>query len=141
MHDPLGWTLVFHIIGIVMWIGGLLAVTQIMAQSAAATEPAAREAYASMARRALNALAHAGLVLTVGSGVILLFLIPPAMRMAAWLHIKLTLVVLLIGLDIWLARMVNRMPAKMPARGRAGMMHGLFASLFFVILILVLLQP
>lgn len=141
MHDPLGWTLVFHIIGIVMWIGGLLAVTQIMAQSAAATEPAARQAYAGMARRVLNALAHAGLVLTVGSGVILLFLIPPAMRAAVWLQAKLTLVVVLIGLDIWLGRMVNRMPAQMPERRRSGMLHGIFASLFFVILILVLLKP
>ncbi|MGH9533719.1 MAG: CopD family protein [Terriglobales bacterium] len=146
MSAAFSWALVFHITGIVFWIGGLLMTTQVLA-AASQDDPAdatARACHQRTARRMLRAMAHPGAVITLASGGVLLYLAgrhDPAFFRATWLNIKLLLVVALLWLD-WLlwtrVRDLDRSPAH---RKDASMLHGVISAAFFIILILVFLKP
>jgi uncharacterized membrane protein len=140
MNTPLAWTLVFHLLGMVFWIGGLLMATQTLSLDSQATDPGARQANLLSARKTINALAHPGLVIMLVSGGLLLYFEPLALH-AAWLHAKLSLVVGLIICDILIFGRVRKLAAQPAARGFAAAMHGIVSALFFVILILVLIKP
>ncbi len=160
------WTLVAHLIGIVMWIGGLLAATMAIAQDAreAASFPvpgraaadasgqaalenyqnqreAAHAAYARLAQRLVRALAHPGLVLAVASGLGLLFQLSSMELHAAWLQIKLALAVAMIFLDWLITRQARQMEKTPPSRRLAMRLHMLVATVFVASRLLVLGQP
>ncbi len=159
------WTLVAHLTGIVMWVGGLLAATMSIAQDAreAASFPvparaadssaqpdlqdyqnqrqAAHAAYTRLAQRLMRALAHPGLALAVASGVGLLLQLPSLELRMAWLQIKLGLAVAMIFLDWMITRQARRMEKSTPSRKLAMRLHMLVATVFIVILMLVLVQP
>ncbi len=61
------WLLAFHVLGIVLWMGGLLAACVALAQSSAA-DPATRSAIAQSARKLLRVLADPGAALAILAG-------------------------------------------------------------------------
>lgn len=146
MSAAFAWTLVFHITGIVFWIGGLLMTTQVLA-SASQEEPndaAARACHQRTAQRTLRAMAHPGAIITLASGGLLLYLAgrhDPAFFHAAWLNIKLAIVAVLLWLDWRLWTRVRDLDRRPAARKDASMLHGIISAAFFVILILVFLKP
>ena len=134
------WTLVFHILGLVLWIGGLLIETNILARHAQETSPEVREALGHTEMRLLNGMANPGALLTVVSGIILILINRSYFLHAAWLHAKLALVVVLLGLHV-----VVFSRTKAFAAGRRDLqrrecmtLHGAISLLFLGILILVL---
>jgi putative membrane protein len=134
------WTLVFHILGLVLWIGGLLIVTNLQARQAEETSSEARAALGRMAMRLLNGMVNPGALLTVVSGVILIATNSSYYLRAAWLHSKLALVVVLIGLHgvVW-SRSKRLVAGQSEFRRRDWMtLHGVIALIFVGILILVL---
>lgn len=142
--------MVLHLTGIVMWVGGLLAATLVMAQAARETpgatgsdgeRQAAREAYRRISQRLLRALAHPGLILTIAGGLGLIFQAPRDVLQSIWLQAKLALVVGLVCVDWMITRQVRQMENAVPARGAALRMHALTATIFVIVLILVLVQP
>lgn len=136
-----GWVLVFHVAGIVLWIGGLFYALSVARSGGGAQDsPAARQQRAVLAQKAMRALAHPGAALTILAGLYLFYLLP-GVRMAAWLHAKLLLVLILIVFDILLTVQLRRMPEREPGKRSLGMFHGSVALLFFLILILVLVKP
>ncbi|HEY7856087.1 MAG TPA: CopD family protein [Terriglobales bacterium] len=126
--NAVDWILVFHLAGIILWFTGLL-----MAITAAPTS-------AALAQKGLRKFAHPGAGLVVITGVILMLLLPE-LRMAAWLHAKLTLVVILIAVDLVLTFRLRRQPAEQPSASFLGMISGLVGLLLVLILILVLVKP
>ncbi len=137
-NNVVGWVLVLHIAGVVMWIGGLF-----FALAAANGAPEAAEAKAErgrLARKAMRAQAHPGAALVILSGALLLYLAPGAAT-AGWLHAKLLLVLLLIVADLGLTLRLRRMPEHVPSPSQLGMFHGIIGLLFALILILALVKP
>ncbi len=136
------WTLVFHLIGLVFWIGGLLIATQVFAQHSQEAAPEAREALARIERRLLRAMANPGALLTVLSGIILILSNKSYYLHASWLHAKLALVVLLIGLHgvvLSRSRAVLSRPALSGIERRTWItLHGAIALVFIGILVCVL---
>lgn len=122
-----GWVLVFHLIGMVMWIGGLF-----MAM-AAATSGAAE-----LAQKGLRRFAHPGAALMIITGALMMVLMP-FVRDAMWLHVKLALVLLLIVVDLLVTARLRKGAA--PGRMRLGMYHSAVGILFLGILILALVKP
>lgn len=140
--NPVGWVLVFHLAGMVFWIGGLFLA---MAAAGAPLTPggegtAAREQRAWLAKKGLRGFAHPGAALIIVTGGLLFWLLP-GVRMAPWLHAKLGLVAILIVFDLLLTARVRRMPAHEPTPGQLGMFHGIISLLFLLILVLVLVKP
>jgi len=136
------WTLVFHIIGLVFWLGSLLVVTQILAIH---TEERSQETRATLGRlesKLLKGLAHPGAAIMVVTGLLLLYQDPNYLR-ETWLHAKLFLVVVLVALDLWLtfrARAFGENKIEL-SRRECLVLHGAISLVFLVIVILVLVKP
>ncbi len=137
------WTLVFHLIGLVFWIGPLLLVTHLLAVHTQEPSPEARQALGRLEMRFLNRLAHPGAVLMLITGVILIFTNRSYYLHAPWLHAKLFLVAILLGLDliIYLRTRAFQAGKIQLRRAECAALHGGVALVFFGILILVLIKP
>jgi uncharacterized integral membrane protein (TIGR00701 family) len=133
---------VFHLIGLVFWLGSLLVVTHVLALHTQERSPEGRAALARLEMKLFRGLAHPGAAVMVVSGIALLSLESYALR-EVWMQAKLVLVLVLIGLDL----MVYRRTAAFHA-GRIELRsdqcrawHGAIAGLFLAILVLVLVKP
>jgi putative membrane protein len=136
------WTLVFHIIGLVFWLGSLLVVTQILAIHTEETSPETRATLSRLESKLLNGLAHPGAAIMVITGFILVSLDPNYLR-EHWLHAKLLLVVVMIALDLRLtfrARAFQEGNIEL-SRRECVVLHGAISLVFLAILILVLIKP
>ena len=90
--------LVAHIFGVLFWVGGLLATSMALTRHTQETSTEARQALARLERIYLRGLADPGALLTILAGISLIMTKPSYYLHAPWLHIKLTFVLLLIGL-------------------------------------------
>ncbi len=136
------WTLVFHIIGLVFWLGSLLVVTQILSIHTEETSPETRATLGRLESKLLKGLAHPGAAIMVITGFILVSHDPNYLR-EHWLHGKLLLVVILVVLDLRLtfrARAFQEGSIEL-SRRECMVLHGAISLVFLVILILVLLKP
>jgi putative membrane protein len=136
------WTLVFHIIGLVFWLGSLLVVTQILAIHTAETSPETRETLGRLESKLLRGLAHPGAAIMVITGFLLVSQEPNYLR-EPWLHAKLVMVVILVALDLRLtfrARAFQEGKIEL-SRRECMIFHGAISLVFLVILILALVKP
>ena len=138
----IAWTLVFHLTGMVFWLGSLLVVTHILAVHSEEPSAEARATLGRLEMKLLKGLAHPGAALMVISGIILIGEDPHYLR-EHWLHAKLALVALLIILDLRVYFLTaGSLAGTAELRRRECMaLHGGISLVFFAILILVLLKP
>ena len=143
MSTFMTWTLVFHILGIVFWLGSLLVVTHVLACDAESESAEVHEVLSRLEAKLFNGIAHPGAVITVISGAILITMNANYYLRAPWLHVKLLLVVIIIALDA-----ITYVRAKAFHAGRITlqrkecmMLHGAIALLFIGVLIMVLVKP
>src|SRR5690242_19686298 len=99
MNSGVAWTLVLHIVGFVLWTGGLLTATQVMASRTQQKSAEASSALSRLELKLFNGVAHPGAAVTVIAGIIALVLQPNQLHQG-WMHAKLSLVVFLIALDL-----------------------------------------
>jgi putative membrane protein len=95
--------LVIHLFGWMFWVGGLLVTSMALTRHTQETSPEARQALARLERIYLRGLADPGALLTILAGVGLIMTMPSYFLHAPWLHLKLTFVLLLIGLHGFIA--------------------------------------
>jgi putative membrane protein len=136
------WTLVFHIVGLVFWLGSLLVVTQTLAIHAEETNPETRVTLSLLESKLLRGLAHPGAAIVVVTGFILLGHFPDYLHQH-WLHAKLSLVVILAALDLRLTfRLKAFQEGKIELSRRECMVfHGAISLVFLLILVMVLVRP
>jgi protoporphyrinogen IX oxidase len=138
----IAWTLVFHVIGLVFWIGSLLAVTHVLAIHLDETSAEARATLSRLELRLLRGFAHPGAAIVVLSGILLVSRDPHFLR-AYWLQAKMVLVAGLVGLDLrvtFCARGFQEGSVKLTRR-ECTALHGAIALVFFGIVILALVRP
>ncbi|MGD1101132.1 MAG: CopD family protein [Terriglobia bacterium] len=136
------WTLVFHIIGLVFWLGSLLVVTQILAIHTEETTPEMHVTLGRLESKLLEGFAHPGAALMVITGFLLVSHDPNYLR-EHWFHAKLLLVVILVALDLvvtFRARAFQEGKIEL-SRRECMALHGAISLVFFAILILVLIKP
>ena len=92
------WLLVFHVLGIMLWTGGLMAASLALAQHAQQTNAEARAAFAALEKKFLRAVADPGAALAILAGGALISTNSSYYLSARWLYGKLFFVLLLIGL-------------------------------------------
>jgi len=92
----IAWTLVGHVFGLVLWIGGLVMTTAVLAQYSPETSLEARQTLARMGRICLRGFADPGAVLTLLAGIILVATNRAYYLHARWLHVKMVFVAVLI---------------------------------------------
>ena len=129
-----------HVFGLVTWLGGLLTLASLLARVPEEVG-AARERIVVVARR-LGLGIHIGAAITVALGIALIFM-EPGVITQGWLHLKLTLVVILLYFHYRFFRRVGEIendPA-LATRGEFMMIHGVVSLLLIGILLLVMLKP
>ncbi len=137
----LAWILVFHLFGVIYWLGSLLVITRLLSMLPEEVG-AAKERLILAARRLFSVGANVGFIVILITGVMLIAEDRDVIR-HGWFHLKLLLVVVLMILH---ARMYRRIVAleNEPAsatRGEFSMLHGIVSALLLVILVLALLKP
>jgi putative membrane protein len=135
------WTLVAHIFGLTLWVTGLLVTTIALYRHAQEVSADAREALAKLERIFLRGMADPGALLTIVAGIILIASNRTYYLHAGWLHIKLSFVVIMIGLHGWIATR-----SKFLATGRIKLEPGqarvlMVAVLLVFLLILIITLP
>jgi uncharacterized membrane protein len=138
----IAWMLVIHLVGLVFWVGSLLAVTHVLALHTGETSEDARAALARLETKLLKGLAHPGAAIMTISGIVLLFLLPYALH-EKWMYLKIILVLVLIALDLRVTFRTKAFQAgKLELqRGECMMLHGLIAADILAIIVLVLVKP
>jgi putative membrane protein len=142
MNSGVAWALVFHVVGFVLWLGGLLTATQVMASRVLQSSADARSALARLETKLFKGIAHPGAALTVLAGIVVI-VIQPAYLQQGWLHAKLFLVAILAALDvIAYVRARASHAGKVEIQRRECMaLHGGIALVFIGIVILVMIKP
>jgi protoporphyrinogen IX oxidase len=135
------WLLVFHLFGVIFWIGSLLLITTML--SAASDEVgAARERIVLLASQAFFGGCNIGAAITLLFGV-LMVIVDPSVMHSTWLQAKLGLVVVLIAVHIRLHRRITTLtddPASITRR-EFRVIHSLISLLLLAILALAVTKP
>lgn len=137
------WIQAFHIIFMVTWLAGLFYLPRLFVYHAEADDAAGRERFCAMEKR-LSVLMSIGAALTIAFGVWLLWLHGTAWLVASgWMHVKLLLVVGLIGYHGWCQIQVKRFrEGRATGSGRYYRLMNELPSLFLVaIVILAVVKP
>ncbi len=95
------WIKAFHIIGVVVWFAGLFYLIRLYVYHASEKEPAVLRRFEVMERRLYYAITVPGAWLTVGTGAGLLAYAWEAFRTQGWLHAKMALVLILLGIHLY----------------------------------------
>ena len=98
------WLKAFHIIFVVTWFAGLFYLPRLFVYHVAATDTVSLERFRVMERRLFGIMTIGGLLAAL-FGISMIVMAPAYLRLG-WLHIKLTLVLALIGYHIWCYRLM-----------------------------------
>lgn len=108
------WLKTFHIIGVVVWFAGLFYLVRLFVYHREADErdPTAREIlraqFSIMESRLLNIITTPGMILTLGTAGGLLYTRPVYLS-DGWMHVKLTLVALLVAYHLLCIRVMRHL--------------------------------
>jgi len=91
------WLKALHIIAVVCWFAGLFYLPRLFVYHAMSEDSASRERFCIMERKLYRGIMIPSMIATLVFGIWMLALSPGLFATGAWLHLKLTLVVLLIG--------------------------------------------
>jgi putative membrane protein len=140
------WLKAFHVVFVVTWFAGLFYLPRLFVYHAEAAEPVLRERFKVMERRLLG-ITHIGAALAVAFGVATMawwMLHDPAyLRVAAWFHVKMALVLLLIAYHVMLVRLTRafaRDACRWSSR-QLRLFNEIPAVLLVAIVILVIVKP
>ena len=100
--------LVVHIFGWVFWVSGLLVTSMALTRHTQEDSADVRQAFSRLERIYLRGLADPGALLAILAGIGLISTKPSYYLHAPWLHIKLTFVLLLLGLHGFVAARTKR---------------------------------
>jgi putative membrane protein len=133
--------LVFHIFGVVFWIGSLLVISSQMALVADEVG-VAKERIIVLARRLVAVGANVGAAVAIIFGI-LAILSEPQVLTEGWLHLKLLFVLFILTVHYRLYQRIRALEeAPLDATRREfSIIHGLVSALLLGTLLLVFLKP
>lgn len=133
--------LVFHLFGVILWIGSLLVISSMMALVPDEVG-ASRERMVVIARRLFHVSSNIGAVVTVIFGIFAVSL-DPSVMLHGWMHAKIALVLVLLFFHVKLYRRILALESDpgSATRREFGMIHGIVSLILLLILVLVLVKP
>ncbi len=91
------WLKAFHLISIVCWFAGLFYLPRLFVYHAMSDDAPSRERFKVMERKLYRGIMLPSMVATLAFGIAMAALNPTLFAGGGWLHVKLALVLLLIG--------------------------------------------
>lgn len=101
------WIKAFHLIFMVTWFAGLFYLPRLFVYHAMTNDPVSIERFKLMERKLFFGITTPGAVLTILFGIWMIALAPATYLSALWLHIKLSLVFLLILFHLYLWKILR----------------------------------
>jgi len=95
------WVKAFHIIFMVTWFAGLFYLPRLFVYHAMSDDQKSLDRFVIMERKLFWGIMTPSAMLTIAFGLWLLFSGWPIYQSAVWMHVKLSLVILLGGYHIW----------------------------------------
>jgi putative membrane protein len=137
------WLKALHIVSMVCWFAGLFYLPRLFVYHSMSEDAASRERFCIMERKLYRGIMGPAMIATLAFGIWLISLNPSGYFSQAWMHVKLTLVVLLIGYHHVCGAQVKRF-----ARGEKGRSHVYYrwfneipVLILLAIVILVVVKP
>ncbi len=100
------WLKAFHIIFMVTWFAGLFYLPRLFVYHTMATDAISIDRFKIMERKLFFGIMTPGAILTIILGIWMIVLAPKTYLPMLWLHLKLTLVILLIFYHIYLGKLL-----------------------------------
>ena len=100
------WLKAFHIIFVICWFAGIFYLPRLFVYHAMARDAAGIERFKIMERKLYRGIMTPCAIIAVGCGIALLMLSWSSYMSAAWMQIKILLVVALIGYHLYCGRIV-----------------------------------
>jgi putative membrane protein len=104
------WLKAFHIIAVITWFAALFYLPRLFVYHAMADDSISRERFKIMERKLYRGIMTPSMVVTVILGTALL-VVNPAWLSMGWMHVKLLLVVVLLGYHHACSRLLKRFAA------------------------------
>ena len=98
------WLKAFHIVFVVAWFAAIFGLPRLFVHHASVTDPATHERFKAMERGMIRMMTFSA-VMAIGFAVAMLIRTPGFLQMP-WMHVKLTLVALLLVHNVWCYRLV-----------------------------------
>ena len=141
MTNIVGWLLVFHLFGVIFWIGSLLLIASLLAMVDDEVG-VARERFILVASTLFYGGCNIGGAVAILFGALLLVKEPELLRQG-WLHVKLGLVFILLLVHLRLHRRIVALsdnPSSV-TRVEFRVIHGVVSLLLLAILAMAVMKP
>lgn len=137
------WVKAFHIIFMVTWFAGLFYLPRLFVYHANATDLISIERFKIMERKLFYGIMTPGAILTILFGIWVLSYNLSGYIQAGWFHLKLTLVLVLIGYHLYLGRLLSLFKADRNRHGHVfyRILNEMPVLLLVAIVILVVVKP
>lgn len=138
------WLSAFHIVGLILWLGGIVTLARLLGHHSGLESKEARQALIPFERKSYLMAVLPGFLLTLGTGLALFlgngvgYYLDPQGSWGATFHLKLTLVVVLIILDqLVFFRMRKLHTEDEGSRAFFMAIHGIIGLLFIVTVVVI----
>ena len=138
------WLSAFHIVGLILWMGGLVTLARLLGHHSGLESKDARDALISFEKKSYLMAILPGFLLTLGTGLALLlgngtsYYLDPNGTWGATFHLKLTFVVILIGLDQFIFFKMRKLHTEdKGSRGLFMALHGIVGLIFIVVVVVI----
>ena len=141
MGNAIGWLLVFHLFGVIFWIGSLLLITSLLAMVSDEVG-VAKERFIMVASTLFFGGCNIGGAVALIFGILLMVAEPGVLRQP-WLHVKLGLVFILLLVHLRLHRRIVALsdnPSSV-TRVEFRVIHGVVSVLLLATLAMAFLKP
>lgn len=101
------WVKAFHIVAVICWFAGLFYLPRLFVYHAMCEDEAGRERFKTMERKLYRGIMHPSMIATVILGIWLISYAPHYYLSQGWMHVKLTLVLVLIGYHLYCGRLLK----------------------------------
>lgn len=91
------WVRAVHVMAVISWMAGMLYLWRLYVYHAMETEKVVMDRFEIMERRLLNAITTPAAIVSLATGLWMILAAPDYYLHQPWMHMKLTLVVLLFG--------------------------------------------
>tara|TARA_R110002167_G_scaffold34906_1_gene111532 strand:+ start:9339 stop:9761 length:423 start_codon:yes stop_codon:yes gene_type:complete len=99
------WVKAFHIIAVITWFAGIFYLPRLYVYHAAAADTASRERFKIMERKLYRGIMWPSMVVVIVLGTWLISFNPDYYLNSGWMHVKLTLVTLLVGYHLYCGKL------------------------------------
>ncbi len=142
----MSWLAAIHIVGLILWLGGLITLARLLGHHSSLENPAAREALIPFEKKSYLMAVLPGFLIALVTGVIMLVskgggmahYFAPESPWGLTFHIKLTIILVLIVLDQLVAANMRKLHTEDTGnRGFFMATHGMIGLLMIVTVVLV----